>query len=99
MSSLETNIVTPKQNPPATAVELRHSLGITDNEDQDNWDDVDDWDSLLPQPTDTMNGTPVESTRAKSDRTVLLYQRRRRLRSLLWGCDRAAKCLASGKNG
>ena len=61
VSPLDTHVAS-NRNPPATAAELRQSLGITDNEDQDNWDDVDDWDSLLPPPTDeNTSDAPVES--------------------------------------
>ena len=69
VSPLDTRVAL-NRNPPATAAELRQSLGISDNEDQDNWDDVDDcWDSLLPPPTDeNTSDAPVESIITGNDR-------------------------------
>jgi hypothetical protein len=38
---------------------LQQSLGIVDNSDQDKWDDVDDWDSLVtPGNTQTCKDAP-----------------------------------------
>ena len=63
-----------KVDPTASAAQLRQSLGIMDNTDNDDWDDVDHWDTLvLPAEKRMMsddasgrNGTPAaKQTTAK----------------------------------
>ena len=36
----------------STGVSLRRALGIAENEVQDSWDDVEDWDILVPEAND-----------------------------------------------
>jgi len=51
-----------KQESLPTAAELRQSLGIFDNLDQNNWDDVDDWDALLTSDTNKSESRTSAST-------------------------------------